>query len=179
MNSLINTKELCKQLRVDGKHGMVIWTREANEHFISNRHYAVRFHELPRDVMITLFSIFCRLAEVGETLHSHSGRVIDVQKPVDFSKVYCPEKASVTGSKTPYTRDMGRKLFTAVIKFSSHVSYVDEKYIKLANETETIKTTDSPHAPLYLANDDLMVLPYRTTNPSDFIISLIESEQPV
>lgn len=172
----INTKELCKQLRFDSKNGAVIWTREADRHFISNRHYAVRFEELPKEVLIALFSIFCRLAEAGETLFSQGGRVVDQPKPANFSKIYLPDKADVVGSKTPYIRKMGKKLNAAVIKFSNRVSLVDEKYIKLADEADVVKSTDSVYAPMYLANDDLMVLPYRTTENQDFILELIESE---
>ena len=174
----INIKELCKQLRADGKHGAVLWTREESKHYLSNRHYAVRFNELPKEVLITLFSIFCKVAEVGETLFSQGGFVVEQPKPVDFSKFYCPEKANINGEKTPYIRDFGDKKFAAVIKFPNRVSFVDEKYMKLAADVKELKGTDSAFTPLYLADDDLMVLPYRTTDNPNFIIDLIETEQP-
>jgi hypothetical protein len=174
MNSLINTKELCKQIRVSGS---VIWTMEEKQHFISNRHFLVRFDELPREVTIALFSVFCKLPEVGQTFTAFRGSVNDKAESIKYDNIYQPNKQDVEGSKTAFLRDMGRKALASVIKFPTHVSLVDERYMKLAGDSEMVKTTGkSPHAPLYLANNDLLVLPIRVQGDSDLIDGLIAEE---
>jgi hypothetical protein len=177
MNSLINTKELCKRIK---SSGTVIWIREETQHFITNRHFLIRFDELPRDVMIALFSVFCKIPEIRQTLTSHHGGEVINDKPVNVKGFYKPEEQTVEGVRTAYRRvlDEKRKLHATVIKFPDRVAYLDCDYTALVYDGGSIKSMSDHNQPVYMANGDLIILPYRMQEDDTFINELLSEGDP-
>jgi hypothetical protein len=176
LKQLINTKELCKQIRYCNS-GFLIWTKEKDQNFITNRHFLVRFDEVPREVLAALFSVFYKLPEVGETMVSHFGSIQDDPKPINYNGIYQPDKQDTEGTITPFMRDMGRKHLTRFIKFPKNHAYVSESYAKLSAEFESpVKSSTQPNSPIYFADGDLLILPYRITENSKDVIDLLGDE---
>ncbi|WP_274362723.1 hypothetical protein [Paenibacillus thermotolerans] len=163
MKTKINIKELCKRIRYGRTRGGMVWSREDNRHFITNRHWLVRFDELPREVKIELFSVFCKIPEVGQTLNIFAGQESET-KPVKYDNIYQPDKQDAIGEVTPFMKEIGEKHFARVLKFPEHFAFNDEDYFKLAEGDSDIKTQgNSPLKPVYLAGGDLLVLPIRVS----------------
>jgi hypothetical protein len=180
LKQLINTKELCKQIRYYGNRNSLIWSREESQHFITNRHFLVRFEEMPNDVLAALFGVFYKLLGIGETVQVQHGTIIDVVKPIDYSKIYQPERPDIEGEFTPFIREFGTKQFGRVIKFPSHYSLINLDYMKLSAADENPKTKDNtPLVPVYLADGNLIVLPYRTTDGNKVIDDLLGAENQI
>ncbi|WP_409346798.1 hypothetical protein [Paenibacillus sp. MBLB4367] len=175
MKQLINIKELCKRIKHDGKYGRMFWAKEERGHFIISGHYLVRFDELPRDVLVTLFGIFLRLPEMGKTLGFMRGDVISNIETVDYKKIYQPEKQRVKGEVTSLIHDAGDKRIYRVVKFPDRFSFINEDYQKLLVDGHRAAVNgDAPFSPLYFANNDLMIMPMRMTSDNQDISDLLE-----
>jgi hypothetical protein len=161
----INTKELCKLIKLNSKRGAVIWSREADRHFVTNRHYMAHFKELPNDVLAALFGVFYQVAEVGQTFTSLGGYTDNYAKPINYDEIYRPDEQGLLGIHTDYLRDIGDKRTARVIKFPERNSLVDSDYLKLADGELFPRTTGSiPHSPVYFADGNLLILPYRVSD---------------
>jgi hypothetical protein len=173
MNPLINTKELCKKIKTSK---MVIWSREDKQHFITNRHFLVRFDELPRDVLVAMFSVFCKTAKVGQTLSMQFGKELVNDKSINAKGVYKPDLQTIEGEQTVFLRVMDKKSkrYASVIKFTDRVEYLDCEYTALVNEGSLIKSSPGFNQPIYMANDDLLILPFRVQADNTFINELLE-----
>lgn len=168
MNNGLNLKEISKQIKASGKSGSLIWSREEKQHFITNRHFLLRVEEVPSEVLIALFSIFLKVPEKGETLTCYAGKIQDTekQKPISFEKIYIPEKQNEQGEFAPFIKDLGNKLQARVIQFPGHFAYVNEQYMKMTNDTEPV-STNGPMTPIYFADRNLILLPYRVHETKD------------
>jgi len=168
MENKINIKELCKRIRAGSKSGAIIWSREENRHFISNRHWLVKFDELPREVTIALFSVFCKIPNVGQSFTAQAGVEHEQSSPINFNKIYEPDNQMIIGRATPFIKDLGNKLCARVVSFPDHYSIVNEDYMKLAVDSSEIRTSEKNHnMPVYLAEGDLLILPYREQDRGD------------
>jgi len=172
MKSLINTKTLCKQLKKDRS---IIWKREGSTHYITNRMYMVRFEELPADVMTTLFGRFLQIPDDGETLHSINGEVSVPKNGLNFTSVYQPGNAVIEGRVTSYIKNLDKSQ-ARVIKFNDRFAVVNDEYFKLSEEkNQVFITSDSLMAPMYFANKQLLILPFRIAEESDPIDEIIQN----
>lgn len=161
MKPSINTKELCKQIKLNSKRGAVIWSREADRHFITNRHYMAHFKELPNDVLAALFGVFYKIADVGQTLVSVHGQIDENAKPIKYDEIYRPDDQDLLGVHTDYLRDIGDKDTARVIKFPEHNLLINSSYLKLVVGKLIPKTMGStPTSPAYFADGNLLILPY-------------------
>lgn len=171
----LNLKEVSKRIKESGKRGSIVWTRVKDGHFISNRHFLLKLPEVPSEVLIALFSIFLRIPEVGETLIINFGIIEDPNnkktKPIDYSKIYKPEDQCVEGQVTSFMRDVDDKTQMRVIHFHDQFKFVNEKYMKMTTE-KTGKSTGDPYTPIYLADNSLMLLPYKVNQESDELDTL-------
>jgi hypothetical protein len=177
----INTKELCKQIKASGNRGFLIWGKEENQNFITNRHFLVRFEVLPNDVLAALFSVFYKLPNVGETLQAQFGEIINSGKSIDFRGIYHPEQQSVKGFITQYVRDIDKKITARLIKFPNHYSFVNSDFMNLLeiDKTEDLSPStsgDNSHLPIYFANKNLILLPYRFSDGKILIEDLLGAE---
>ncbi|MNW47211.1 hypothetical protein D3C74_245360 [compost metagenome] len=164
MTKLLNLKEVSKRINESGKRGVIIWTRDEGGHFISNRHFLLRLTQVPSAILIALFSIFLKVPEIGETLIINFGVIEDPNgkniKPIDYSKIYKPEAQQLEGQVTSFLKDVDSKTQMRVISFSDQFKFVNEKYMKMADD-KTGKSDSGPFSPIYLADDSLMLLPYK------------------
>jgi hypothetical protein len=176
MEKLINSKELCKQIKFYGKHGFMIWAREEKQHFITNRHFLVRYEELPREVLAALFGVFYKIPAEGETINAHFGEVAETQSPIDFTKIYLPDKQNIVGEVTPFTRENENKYRMRVLRFNKRFAYVNENYIKMAADQSNPTSVDNPLQPVYLAGGNILILPYRYTDDTNLIDDLLGDE---
>jgi hypothetical protein len=161
----INTKELCKLIKLNSKRGAVIWSREADRHFVTNRHHMAHFKELPNDVLAVLFGVFYKIAEVGQTLTSIGGYVESDPKPIKYDGIYQPDEQDLLGVHTDYLRDIGDKRTARVIMFPERKLLVDSEYLKLsAGELFPRTAGNLPNSPVYFADGNLLILPYRISN---------------
>ncbi|MEC0140449.1 hypothetical protein P4H94_26765 [Paenibacillus macerans] len=162
MSDGLNLKEISKRIKESGKHGSIIWSRQKERHFVSNRHFLLKVEEVPSDILISLFSVFLKVPIVGETLICNLGKIEEPEniKPIDFDKIYNPEKQCVNGQVTPFLKETDKKLKMRVIHFPDCFKFINEQYMKMTTEKDAKSTTD-PVAPVYFANDQLMLLPFR------------------
>ncbi|MGG6309830.1 hypothetical protein [Paenibacillus macerans] len=169
----LNHKEIAKQIKASGKHGYLIWSRQKKQHFISNRHFLLNVEEVPSEILISLFAIFLKIPAVGETLVCNFGRVQDEesQKPIKFDQIYMPDKQSIKGQVTPFIKDYGDKISMRIIKFPDRFTYINEQYMKMTSDREPI-STDIAMAPVYFADNSLILLPYRINDkPEESILT--------
>lgn len=169
----MNISEICKQLKIDGKIHL-IWSREDGRDFISNRHYLFRFDELPRQVLVTLFSIYYRIPHIGETIVFQCGQ--EVKSKINFGKLYEPDKQCECGSITNFIYEFDKKLSLRVVKIGQSFRYINNAYIRMASSESKVVSNSEIHSPIYLRHDlgDLMILPYRTTPEEEVILELEE-----
>ncbi|MNC15677.1 hypothetical protein D3C75_635010 [compost metagenome] len=172
----LNLKEIAKQIKASGKSGSVIWSREENQHFISNRHFLLRVEEVPSELLIALFTIFLKVPALGETLNCNFGQIQDNQKPLNFDKIYNPDKQSQKGTVTPFIKESGEKLQMRVIQFPDHFSYINEQFMRMTSDKYPISTS-SPMMPVYFAENNLVLLPYRVVStPEDDTLTRVLGE---
>jgi hypothetical protein len=174
----INTKELCKQIRYSAKRGSLIWTKEEKQDFITNRHFLVRFEDIPNEVLASLFSVFFKLPIVGETLYAQFGDITKPVKPVNIGGVFRTDEQNVIGNVTEYVRDSGNKITSRVIKFPTHYSFINSEYMKLVefDDLSPITSGNSSAAPVYFADKNLILLPYRFSGKEILIEDLLGAE---
>lgn len=167
----MNISEICKRLQAEGK-GHLIWSREKGRDIVSNRHFLLKFDELPRQVLVTLFSIYLRVPQIGETIIMQRGE--EVKSTIDFNKVYTPDKQSEMGNITNFIYEIDRKLSLRAVKIGKHFAYVNNSYAKMAAVDCWVLSTDGKYAPIYFRHEigDLMILPYRVGPDEGVIIEL-------
>ncbi|OPA77451.1 hypothetical protein BVG16_13415 [Paenibacillus selenitireducens] len=172
MKSFINTRMLCKQLKKDTS---IIWKREGSTHYITNRQYMVKNDVLPIDVMTTLFGRFLRIPEDGETLQMIHGEVKSVDKEFGFTALFRPDQAVIEGVATSYVKELDREQ-ARMLKFNDQFAMVNNDYFGLSDEKRQVfATSENLLTPLYFANKQLLILPYRTTKTVDPIDEIIQN----
>jgi hypothetical protein len=162
----INLKELNKQIK---KSGTLIWTLEKGIHYITNRYWAVKFAELPREVLVQLFSIFIAVPEEGRSLvMTHFGD-IENKPAVNIEKIIADAvQGAKTGEVTPFLKEVDSKLRMRVMKFDGFISYVNESYTKIIKNLDDSKPIGrATHMPISFNDNTLIILPFRISNGQD------------
>ncbi|MCL6605525.1 MAG: hypothetical protein K6T94_21885 [Paenibacillus sp.] len=172
MSNGLNLKEISKQIKSSGKSGSVIWAREEKQNFISNRHFLLRVDLVPSDILVALFTVFLKVPAVGETLICSFGKVQDQgnKKPITFTTIYNPEKQTDKGKVTSFIKESGEKLQMRIIQFSEHFTYVNEQLMKMTTDKEPM-SIGGPMMPVYFAEGNLLLLPYKVSTPEDNVLS--------
>lgn len=168
----MNISEICKRLKAEAK-GNLIWSRQEGKDFITNKHFLLKFDELPRQILVTLFGIYYRLPAVGETIALQCGAEINASK-VDFSKVYSPDKQTEKGYVTNYIYEMDEKLSLRAIKVEDRHIYVNNVYVKMASSNCKVESSKGMQPPIYLKHElgDLIILPYRFSAEEGVLLEL-------
>lgn len=156
----INVKKLINLLK--GKSSTILWTLRDGEYLVGNRMFVARFDKVPHDLMSFLCGVFLRTPNENETLKLICGDVQEKTDLIDYSKIYRPDEATVEGKITAFSKETGDKLQAKVIDFGDAVSLVNILYTSLTDDHRVYGTGNS-FAPIYMANKDLLVLPFRTT----------------
>lgn len=157
----VNTKALCKLIK-QGATQMLIWSKTDEGYTVTDRHFMVRFKDVPRDVMSTLLGIFLQTPGEGQSLKIMYGKVQDDCSLVSHKTIPKYEDASVDGKVTTYSKDLAGTKAKA-LQFGDSFSLVNEKYIALSTGTDA-KSFGSPYSPIYLEDGAVLVLPYRHTS---------------
>lgn len=158
----INIKELCKQIK---KSHCVIWTLENGIHYITNRHWMIKFAELPREVLIQLFSIFTEIPSEGESLICQRDSID--RKPAVRCEFIFEEamKGPKPGEITEFVKVKDPKLQIRVLNFGTFFCYTNEDYMKILRDFEESKPFGSGvYRPISFNDNTFVILPYRVSN---------------
>ena len=159
-----NIKQVCKQIKADGKS--ILWWRQNGLFYITNRHWIIRLpvDELPREILIQLFSIFAEIPNEGEILSDFTGKN-NIPK-CDF--VYSQMGKARPGKVTPFVKTFEPKNFPnlRVIQYKDQILYVNDNYIRMVDfEHETVYCTGK-HSPVFFLDGAFAVLPMRQDDRS-------------
>lgn len=154
----INTKKLCQLIKREARRSL-FWSKTEEGYTVTDRHFMVKFTEIPRDVMSTLLGIFLRTPEVGQSLQIWRGEIQDDCSLVSHKNIPKYEDANVDGKVTTYSKDLGGTK-AKILQIGDSFYLVNEKYIALSTGTN-VKSFGSEYSPIYLADGALLVLPYR------------------
>jgi len=162
----INIKELCKQIK---KSPSIIWTVQNGTHYVTNRHWAVRYTELPREVLIQLFCIFAEIPKEGETISFSKSYGFVSHSSANVERVFKDqEKVTDTGLVTPYLKTHDDYGNLRIIKIGKEFAYINEDYMKLVTDCESTSVVCSGRlSPISFYDNMLIILPVRTANEKD------------
>lgn len=152
----INEKELVKQIK-SSKYRL-IWSVQDEVHYITNRHWVVRFKELPTIVLTAMFSVFAEIPENNSSILMSSGIPSKLKPPVDIRKVMDEKRIERPGMITEVLVQHGNELLR-VIECSGEYVYVKENYIKIVEKQEPVCTGE--FNPVIFCNGDFLILPVR------------------
>ncbi|WP_147304212.1 hypothetical protein [Cohnella lupini] len=168
----ITIKELCKQIK---KSRYFIWTLVDGVHYLTNRHWAIKYAELPREVLIQLFTKYAAIPEEGKTIiydWNFGDTVHD--KPVNVAKVFDDHSVNaLPGVVTAFIKSHN-DLNMRVINFDGKYVLVNNEYLKMLNDYQNSTPHGKGMNSAILFNDNtFMVLPYRTTTDTAGDIQLL------
>lgn len=156
----LNIKGLCSQIRDSKK--IMLWSLKDGQYAISNRHWVIRFSEIPEEVLKTLFMIFGRLPEDGTCLMFSFDTVISNPKVPDFQTIYEGAEKGTPGIKTSIIKESGDMLLR-VFKNAETLYFVSERNLKTVNhrDYEGEILTSGSQSPILYKGLDYIVLPVR------------------
>lgn len=159
----INLKEVCRQIKASGKRAL-IWSRQEGFHYITNRHWMLRFadDQLPREVLVVLFSIFAMIPEPGKTIVSYFGDVKE-DKLGNMDKIYSPLESAPPGKITPFSKDIDEKSRMRVIQSGTEFIYLNEEYARMVDHDE-VPYCSGVLTPVFFLDGAVIILPYRNTS---------------
>jgi hypothetical protein len=140
----------------------MLWSFENGQYAISNRHWVIRFTEIPEEVLKTLFMIFGQLPEDGTCLKFYFDKVLSDPKVPDFQTIYKGAERGTPGIKTPIIKESG-DLLLRVFKNAETLYFVSERNLKTINHNdyEGEILTSGPQSPILYKDLDYIVLPVR------------------
>ncbi|MBW7475921.1 hypothetical protein K0T92_14340 [Paenibacillus oenotherae] len=169
--AVLNTKALCKQIRAS--RNQVIWSFNGEEHLITNRHWGVKFTELPTDIKVTLLTTFeGETPNINETLSKMSG--ISVKKPEALKLPFPSKENEKEAQWTLYLRQIDNDLLR-VFRIGDQFIYIKSSYLEAASDIGLKVVGTGPHQPLYFPEINYLVLPVRLQREPD-LLSIMEAE---
>lgn len=154
----INEKELVKQIR--SSKNRIVWSIQEEEHFITNRVWAVRYKKLPTAVLTALFAIFAEIPENNTTLHTTSGIPQKSEPVIDIRKIMEPGHDLVPAQVTKIVLDIGIKA-RCFVGSDGQYFYLDESLVQLGNVFDGNVLYSKPRSPVFLCDGNLIILPVR------------------
>lgn len=169
----INLKEVCRQIKLSGKRSL-IWSRQEGFHYITNRHWLIRFadDQLPREVLVVLFSVFAMIPENGKTYMTHL-EAVNEQKPPGFNSIYSQLETAKPGKITPFSKDLTEKWRMRIIQFGSEFIFLDEEYARMVDQDE-VASCAGKLSPVFFLDGAVVILPYRNTGDKSDQTALTE-----
>jgi len=157
----LNVKGLCKQIKASKNN--LIWSLKDGIHVITNRHWMITFEEIPKEVLVTLFSLFVKMPEEGTALQaSHFNREVSELIAVDVDKI---RETAKNGTISTLTNLFSRSgdLVTRIFKTSEGFLYVKADYMHAINEYGDVGEilSSGKHSPVLFKNINYLILPYR------------------
>jgi hypothetical protein len=166
-NNGLNIKGLCKQIKAD-KHCM-IWSLNKGTHTITNRHWLIKFDALPREVLVTLLSIFGEFPEDGTLLQNVGYSDTPLRNVALTEERWKPVAEGKPIKYTRYLYDDGDSRNLRVFKLEDQFVFVKEQYLQAVDENfgrEDIKC-NGVYQPVFFADLNYLVLPMRMTKVDD------------
>jgi hypothetical protein len=162
----VNIKELCKHIKQSSKNSL-IWTLEDGIHYITNRHWAVKFNELPREVLVTLFSAFAKTPKEGHSLVITLWGEDEERPAVSLKKIFEGVEANkAEGTITNIILDYGKDVYR-VIKTKDSIIRLNNKYMSMVEVgTQTAKCAGRLQ-PVTFGENQLILLPCRSENSKE------------
>jgi len=163
-----NVKQVCKQIKATSKS--ILWWRHDGRYYITNRHWIIRLpvDELPREILIQLFSIFAEIPTEGNILSMFGGNRGNVPIPKDLGVVYDHMEKMKPAQVTPFVKTSESKNVPnlRVIQYKDQILYVNDDYIRMVDiERETPYCTGK-HSPVFFLDGTFAVLPMRQDDRS-------------
>lgn len=161
----VNIKELCKRIKKDSRRRL-IWTLEKDVHYVSNGHWAVRFDNLPRDVLISLFSVFAKIPSEGFSMVTTRWDV-EERPAVSMTKVFrdC-ESYKSDGTVTNIIIDYGKEVYR-VIKADEYLIKINNEYMSLAEPGSKPVKCSGRMLPVSFGDNQLIIIPVRNENAKE------------
>jgi len=155
----INIKELCKQIK---KSHYFIWSLKGGINYLTNRHWAIKYETLPREVLVQLFTIYAEFPEEGTSLVYQGAFGVSKLDKVDIKKVFDDaQKDQIAGKVTPFIKVSG-VLSMRVIKCNEKFIFVSDDYLKNISDVEESEPFCKGQLnPVTFCNNNFLVLPYR------------------
>jgi hypothetical protein len=171
----INTKELCKKIKRAGYRSL-IWQVADGAHYVSNRQWVVRFRELPREVLISLFAVFAEIPGEGQTL-AITGGTLRQNAKYDFKPIFAGISLASSAQVTPFLRIFDTKLRMRAIRLQSGTAYINEDYMTILSDFEGAQGT-GVMAPVFFCGGDVVLMPFRVSGPdeSDALLDTLFAE---
>lgn len=166
-NNGLNIKGLCKQIKSD-KNSM-IWSLRDGCHTITNRHWLIEFDEMPREVLVTLLSVFGEAPEDGMLLQNAHYSDTPLRNVALTDERWKPVGEGKPATYTSFIHDAGRVGYLRVFKQEDQFIFINENYLQAVGEhfgRENIKC-NGYFQPVYFENINYLVLPMRMTKVHD------------
>lgn len=161
----VNTKELCKHIKQSANR-YLIWTVENGVHYITNRHWAVKFTELPRDVLISLFAVYARMPQEGISLV----RTVygDEERPaVSLEKIYAKSAESLDiGTITSIIVERDKEQYR-VLKTPNAIIKLNNKYMSMIDKDINMAKCSGKNEPVFFGDNQVILLPVRADEPKE------------
>lgn len=163
----LNIKQVCKQIKAAKLR--IIWWRNNNQYYITNQHWIIRLpvDQIPREILIQLFSIFAEIPDEGRILNSWRGSVssiAEITQAVDGA-VYGHMKKAVMGKITPLVKvsdtdnpDL-RIIHYKGKDNKDQIIYVNDEYIRMADIKREPVYCTGKHSPVFFLDGSFAVLP--------------------
>jgi hypothetical protein len=167
-NNGLNIKGLIKQIKAD-KHQM-IWSLNNGTHTITNRHWLIKFDALPREVLVTLLSIFGEFPEDGSLLQNVGYSDTPLRNVALTEERWKPVGEGKPVKYTRYLHDFGSG-YLRVFKADDQFTFVKEEYLQAVDQNfgrENIKCNGT-YQPIFFADLNYLVLPMRMTKVDDLL----------
>lgn len=186
MKNGLNVKELCKLIRA--RRNRMLWMRSGSTQYVSDRAFMVRFSDeevaenaMPREVLVTLFTVFAQLPKDGEALSLWFGE--SKRQPIPeaaaglFNVKGLPGNAEVT-NLLEVTNRKSRILYRVIrarIKEQEVFIRVDESYMSLVNNFEEFPPRVGGKMMPIAFGKDIIILPIRLagTRVDDDVLDLL------
>ncbi|SYX87675.1 hypothetical protein [Paenibacillus alvei] len=128
----VNTKKLCQLLKYAASRTLV-WSKLEEGYTITDRHFMVKFTEIPRDVMAVMLGIFLRTPEQGQSLKIMGGELIDDYSLLNHDALGKYKDASVEGHVTPYLKDI-EGVKARVLQIGDRFALVNDRFMSLTTD---------------------------------------------
>lgn len=154
----INEKELVKQIKASKNR--LIWNVQDNVHYITNRHWAVRYEKLPTSVLTALFSIFAEIPKNNSSFHNFQGILQKTEPSVNIQKIMTMDDSLKPGQITEILVE--NSILMRVIECSGDLIYINNDYIKMVDNFDDQPLCSGSMSPVFFCEGNLIIFPYRT-----------------
>lgn len=153
----INEKELIKQIKAS--KNSLVWSVQDEVHYISNRHWAVRYKNLPTIVLTTMFSIFAEIPGNNSSFSTAFGEIQKDRPLVDVQTNMTLGESVKPGKITDVLVENGSLM--RVVECCGDLIYISNDYIQMVQNFDDQPLCSGLYLPVFFCDGNLIILPYR------------------